>query len=41
MKITQEVQEYSLEQQRGMEQKSAEFKTIGGEIYIPIASEKA
>ena len=41
MKITQEVQEYSQEQQRGMAQKSAEFKTVGGEIYIPIAAEKA
>ena len=41
MKITQEVQEYSQEQQRGMAQKSAEFKTTGGEIYIPITPEKA
>ena len=40
MKITQEVQEYSQEQQRGMAQKSAEFKTTGGEIYIPITPEK-
>ena len=41
MKITQEVQEYSQEQQRGMAQKSAEFKTTGGEIYIPINEIKA
>ncbi len=36
MKITQEVREYA---ERGMEQKSREFKAAGGEIYVPIQSQ--
>jgi phosphomethylpyrimidine synthase len=44
MKITQEVRDYAAAQgveapqalQRGMAEKSAEFKAGGGEIYIPI-----
>ncbi len=36
MKITQEVREYA---ERGMEEKSREFKAAGGEIYIPIQAQ--
>ncbi len=38
MKITQDVRDYSakLEQEAGMQAKSAEFKAQGGELYIPI-----
>ncbi len=44
MKITQEVREYAAKQgveerealERGMAEKSAEFKAAGGELYIPI-----
>jgi len=32
MKITQEVREYA---ERGMAEKSAEFKELGGEVYVP------
>ncbi len=34
MKITQEVREYA---ERGMAQKSAEFKELGSDVYIPVA----
>ncbi len=37
MKITQEVREFAAVQQ-GMQEKSAQFKAAGGELYIPIAS---
>jgi len=37
MKITQEVREFAAVQQ-GMQEKSAQFKAGGGELYIPIAS---
>ncbi len=38
MKITQDVRDYAaqLEQEAGMQAKSAEFKAQGGELYIPI-----
>ena len=36
MKITQEVREFAAQ---GMQDKSAEFKKVGGELYIPIKSE--
>jgi phosphomethylpyrimidine synthase len=44
MKITQEVREFAAAQgvadgeaiARGMADKSAEFKQVGGELYIPI-----
>ncbi|RQO55631.1 phosphomethylpyrimidine synthase ThiC [Paucibacter sp. KBW04] len=38
MKITQDVRDYSakLEADKGMAEKSAEFKAQGGELYIPI-----
>ncbi len=36
MKITQDVREYSAELEKRMEEKSAEFKALGSEIYIPI-----
>jgi len=47
MKITQEVREFAAAQgvadgdaiARGMADKSAEFKQVGGELYIPIRSE--
>ena len=47
MKITQEVREFAASQgvgesealSRGMQGKSAEFKQVGGELYIPIKSE--
>ncbi|MDO9002091.1 MAG: phosphomethylpyrimidine synthase ThiC [Aquabacterium sp.] len=47
MKITQEVREFAAAQgvadgdaiARGMADKSAEFKQVGGELYIPIKSE--
>ncbi|MBC7701741.1 phosphomethylpyrimidine synthase ThiC [Aquabacterium sp.] len=47
MKITQEVREFAAQQglgaggaiARGMAEKSAEFKQVGGELYIPIKSE--
>jgi phosphomethylpyrimidine synthase len=46
MKITQEVREFAAAQglseeaalAQGLEQKSAEFRRAGGEIYIPIES---
>jgi phosphomethylpyrimidine synthase len=37
MKITQEAREFAARQQ-GMQEKSAQFKAAGGELYIPIAS---
>jgi phosphomethylpyrimidine synthase len=33
MKITQDVRDYA---EKGMLEKSAEFKAVGGELYIPI-----
>jgi phosphomethylpyrimidine synthase len=38
MKITQEVREYA---ERGMAQKSAEFRDGGGAFYVPVESLKA
>ena len=46
MKITQDVRDYAAakgvsEQQAlndGMAQKSAEFKAVGGEFYVPVSS---
>jgi phosphomethylpyrimidine synthase len=35
MKISQEVRDYAAVE-KGMKEKSAEFKAQGGEIYIPI-----
>jgi len=45
MKITQDVRDYAIQQgldsqtalTRGMDEKSAQFKAAGGEVYIPIA----
>ncbi|HEX5356322.1 MAG TPA: phosphomethylpyrimidine synthase ThiC [Aquabacterium sp.] len=37
MKITQEVREFAAQ---GMAAKSEEFKTVGGELYIPIKADK-
>jgi phosphomethylpyrimidine synthase len=34
MKITHEVREYA---ERGMAEKSAEFKAVGSEVYVPTA----
>ena len=39
MKITQEVRDYAAQkemQEKGMAEKSAEFKAGGGQIYIPL-----
>ncbi|MFN3617324.1 MAG: phosphomethylpyrimidine synthase ThiC [Aquabacterium sp.] len=49
MKITQEVREFAAAQgvgesdaiARGMAEKSAEFKQVGGELYIPIRAEQS
>lgn len=35
MKITQDVRDYAEEQAQGMQEKSAEFKHLGSEIYLP------
>ncbi|MFK8068156.1 MAG: phosphomethylpyrimidine synthase ThiC [Gammaproteobacteria bacterium] len=35
MKITQDVRDYAEEQKQGMQEKSAEFKQKGSEIYLP------
>ncbi|MDB4976723.1 MAG: phosphomethylpyrimidine synthase [Myxococcaceae bacterium] len=34
MKLTQDVREYVLEQERGMEEKAKEFRENGGELYV-------
>jgi phosphomethylpyrimidine synthase len=38
MKITQEVREFA---ERGMAEKAAEFKELGGEVYVPAALRRA
>jgi phosphomethylpyrimidine synthase len=35
MKITQEVREYA---ERGMAEKSAEFKELGAEVYVEVGA---
>lgn len=37
MKITQEVRDFAAQ---GMAAKSEEFKSVGGELYIPIKAER-
>jgi phosphomethylpyrimidine synthase len=49
MKITQEVRDYAAQQgvdegealRQGMAQKSAEFRSGGGEFYVPLGSIKS
>jgi phosphomethylpyrimidine synthase len=42
MKITQDVRDYTagLEAEKGMAEKSAEFRAGGAEIYVPVPSTK-